>query len=60
MIFPGKTYSVNMFHRARLSLVRVLSHLGDNAVDPEHIALPLRYKRFAARAEAELYSMAES
>ncbi len=60
MKFPGKIYSVNLFHRARPSLVRVIAHPGDDDVDPEHVAFLQRYKLFAARADADLYSMAES
>jgi hypothetical protein len=60
MLFPGKVYSVNIFHRARPSIVRVIAHPGDDEVDPEHVAFLLRYKFFAARAEADLHSMAES
>ncbi len=48
---PGKTFSVNLFHRARPSLVRVIADPGDDDVDPEHVAFLLRYKLFAARAE---------
>jgi hypothetical protein len=39
MVFPGKTYFVNLFHRACPSLVRVITHPGDEEVDPDHIAL---------------------
>ena len=47
MVFPGKTYFVNLFRRARPSLVREIAHPGDDDVDPEHIAFLLRYKLFA-------------
>jgi hypothetical protein len=57
MVFPGKVYSVNIFHRARPSIVRVIAHPGDDEVDPEHVVFLLRYKLFAARAEADLHSM---
>ena len=58
MVFPGKTYTVNLFHRAHSPLVRVLAHPGDDEVDPEHVAYFLHYKLFAARAEADLYTTA--
>ena len=57
MVFPGKVYSVNIFNRARPFLVRVIAHPGDDEVDPEHVVFLLRYKLFAARAEADLHSM---
>jgi hypothetical protein len=60
MKFPGKTYSANLFHRARPSVVRVIAHPGEEEVDPEHIAFLLRLKLFEARADADLHSMAES
>ena len=60
LVLPGKTYSVNLFHRARTSLVRVIAHPGDDDVDPEHLAFLLRYKLVAARAEADLHAMSES
>jgi hypothetical protein len=60
MVFPGKVYSVNIFHRARPSIVRVIAHPGDDELDMEHVAFLLRYKLFAAHAEADLHSMAES
>ena len=34
LVLPGKTFSVNLFHRARPSLVRVIAHPGDDDVDP--------------------------
>ncbi len=37
MVFPGKVYSVNIFHRARPSIVCVNAHPGDDEVDPEHV-----------------------
>ena len=60
MMFPGKVYSVNLFHRARPSVVRVIAHPGDDEVDPEYLAFLLRFKLFAARAEADLHAMSES
>ena len=60
LVLPGKTFPVNLFHRARPSLVRVIAHPGDDDVDPEHLAFLLRYKLFAARAEADLHAMSES
>ncbi len=60
LIFPGKTYSVSLFHRARSSLVRVIVHPDKDEVDPEHIVFLLRYKLFEARANADLHSIAES
>jgi hypothetical protein len=60
MKFPGKTYPVNLFHRVCPSLVRVIAHPRDDDVDSEHVAFLLRYKLFAARADANLHSMAES
>ena len=60
LVLPGKTFSVNLFHRARPSLVRVIAHPGDDDVDPEHLAFLLRFKLFAARAEADLHAMSES
>ena len=60
LVLPGKTYSVNLFYRARPSIVRVIAHPGDVDVDPEHLAFLLRYKLFAARAEADLHAMSES
>jgi hypothetical protein len=60
LVLPGKTHSVNLFHRARPSLVRVIAHPGDDDVDPEHLAFLLRLKLFAARADADLHCMAES
>ena len=57
---PGKVYSVNLFHRARPSVARVIAHPGEEEVDPEHIAFLLRLKLFDARADADLHSMAES
>ena len=59
LVLPSKTYSVNLFHRARPSLVRVIAHPGDDDVDPEHLAFLLRLKLFAARADADLHCMAE-
>jgi hypothetical protein len=60
MVFLGKTYSVNLFNRTRPSLVRVIAYPGEEEVDPEHVAFLLRYKLFAARADADLHSMSES
>jgi hypothetical protein len=60
LVLSGKTYSVNLFKRARPSLVPVIAHPGDDDVDPEHVAFLLRLKLFSARADADLHSMAES
>ncbi len=59
-MFLGKIYSVNLFHRARPSVVSVIAHPGEDEVDPEHIAFLLRRMLFAARADADLHSMPES
>ena len=42
LVLPSKTYSVNLFHRARPSLVHVIANPRDDKVDPEHIAFLLR------------------